>query len=323
MNPDARRLALRSLLMERRNALTPRDVGLPGLGSRRVPGLRREEVAELAGVSVKWYEQFEGAGGERRFSATFVQRIADALLLDERQRATLFRLALPEIDFAVEHYERSSRDGALQSLAQMRELVRRVSTVSSFESCVQACVEVLENIIAPTSVSVAALLRNDDTPRAFAVGTKAQLVRPSFANQCIAANYPSRFGLTIFNEERPAREDTNDGSFAFLQRTSDGKSFTVRVMSSTPDVACQLADNTPNHDDATVRDTTTNAEVYWDWNLELQSRASLAHGLFERGSYRGNVSALWTEPHAVSALEIEVLQTASAIVALAAGNGKL
>jgi transcriptional regulator with XRE-family HTH domain len=323
MNPDIRRLALRALLTERRNALTPHDVGLPALGFRRVPGLRREEVAELAGVSVKWYEQFEAGGGERRFSAAFVQRIADALLMDERERATLFRLALPEIDFAVDHYERSARDGALQSLATMRDLVRRLTTVPSFEEAVHACVDVVESIIAPTCVTVANLLGNGRAPRTVAVGAKAKLTRPTFARGCLAANYPSRFGLTTFNEERPAREDTNDGSFAYIQQTSTGKSFTVKLtpLPSAPYVALPREEITSHADrDNTICDIKMSADAYWDWNSHLRSRASLVHGLFERGVYRGNIAALWTEPHAVSAFEIEVLQTASAIVALAAGN---
>jgi transcriptional regulator with XRE-family HTH domain len=324
MNPDVRRLALRAFLTERRNALTPRDVGLPAFGVRRVPGLRRDEVAELAGVSRQWYEQFEAGGGERRYSAAFVQRIADALRMDERERATLFRLALPEIDFAVDHFERSSRDGALQSLRQMRELVRRLTAVSSFEDAVQASVDVVASLIAPTCVAVANLLGSDGTPRPFAVGPKAGLACPSFADQCLAANYPGRFGLTTFNEERPAREDTSDGSFAFTQRTSNGKSFTVNVTSSPSvrHVGSRPVDNTANHGDGEiiVRDTAISADVYWEWNSRLRSRATLAHGLFKHSIYQGTLSALWTEPHAVSAFEIEVLQTASAIVELAAGK---
>jgi transcriptional regulator with XRE-family HTH domain len=321
MNPEIRRLALRALLTKRRNALTPRDVGLRAHGFRRVPGLRREEVAELAGVSVKWYEQFEAGAGQRRFSAAFVQKIADALQMDERERATLFRLALPEIDFAVGQYERSARDGALQSLTKMRALVRRLSTVSSFESAVRACVDVVESIIAPTCVSVANLLRNGRAPRPVAVGAKAKLARPSFAAGCVAVNYPSRFGLTTFSEERPAREDTTDGSFAYIQQTSNGKSFTVKLtpLPLAPHVALPR-EEIPSHGggDITIRDITMSADAYWEWNSHLRSRASLVHGLFERGAYRGNIATLWTEPHAVSPFEIEVLQTVSAIVALVA-----
>ena len=54
-----RRGALRSFLLYQRSRLTPEDVGLPHLQRRRVPGLRRQEVAELIGVSEDWYRWFE------------------------------------------------------------------------------------------------------------------------------------------------------------------------------------------------------------------------------------------------------------------------
>lgn len=106
-----RHLELHGCLVAWRARIRPRDVGLSDFGRRRVPGLRREEVAELVGVSSRWYELFE-AGHCKRVSAEFVQRIADALLLNERERALLNRLALPEVQAAVEVYERSWRDGA-------------------------------------------------------------------------------------------------------------------------------------------------------------------------------------------------------------------
>ena len=56
---------------------------------RRVPGLRREEVAELVGVTPKWYTTFENSSSERHFSSAFVQRVADALRLDQNERAQL------------------------------------------------------------------------------------------------------------------------------------------------------------------------------------------------------------------------------------------
>ncbi len=57
----ARRRVLRAFLMSRRARLRPADVGLPETGRRRTPGLRREEVAQLAGLSTEWYTLFEMA----------------------------------------------------------------------------------------------------------------------------------------------------------------------------------------------------------------------------------------------------------------------
>jgi hypothetical protein len=56
---NRRRTELREFLRSRRARLTPSDVGLPEAGRRRTPGLRREEVAVLAGVGVSWYTWLE------------------------------------------------------------------------------------------------------------------------------------------------------------------------------------------------------------------------------------------------------------------------
>jgi len=62
-------------------------------------------VAELIGVSAKWYAAFETGKSGRRFSAEFVHRVAEALRLEGRDRVWLFRLALPEAAAVAEHFE--------------------------------------------------------------------------------------------------------------------------------------------------------------------------------------------------------------------------
>ncbi|MGW0162311.1 helix-turn-helix transcriptional regulator [Mycobacterium sp. NPDC003323] len=79
-------------LRSRRAALGPADVGLVSVGQRRVPGLRREEVALLAGVSVDYYVRLE-QGRERSPSVQVCESLAAALRLDDDARAHLFRLA--------------------------------------------------------------------------------------------------------------------------------------------------------------------------------------------------------------------------------------
>lgn len=85
---------LGEFLRARRDLLTPADAGLPDDGERRVPGLRREEVALLAGVSTDYYTRLE-QGRERRPSEQVLDAIARALRLAEPAVAHLFRLALP------------------------------------------------------------------------------------------------------------------------------------------------------------------------------------------------------------------------------------
>jgi transcriptional regulator with XRE-family HTH domain len=80
-------------LRTRRAGVRPADVGLPpGTGTRRTPGLRREELATLAGVSIDYYTRLE-RGKETRPSPAVVDALARALLLDEEEHEFLRALA--------------------------------------------------------------------------------------------------------------------------------------------------------------------------------------------------------------------------------------
>ncbi|MET9501978.1 helix-turn-helix transcriptional regulator [Streptomyces sp. NPDC006622] len=86
---------IREFLRTRRARITPEQAGLaPYGGARRVPGLRREEVAQLAGVSVDYYIRLE-RGRTRGVSETVLDAVARALRLDDTERAHLFDLTQP------------------------------------------------------------------------------------------------------------------------------------------------------------------------------------------------------------------------------------
>lgn len=86
------RSEVREFLMSRRAKVTPERAGLPSIGHRRVPGLRRSEVASLAGVSVEYYSKLErGAIGGA--SASVLEALARALMLNDTERGHLFDLA--------------------------------------------------------------------------------------------------------------------------------------------------------------------------------------------------------------------------------------
>ncbi|MGA6206861.1 helix-turn-helix transcriptional regulator [Nocardia testacea] len=89
---DRRLAELREFLRSRRERLTPAAAGLPDTGRRRTPGLRREEVAVLAGVGVSWYTWLE-QGRDIKVSDQVLDAVARALLLNEVERAHLYRLA--------------------------------------------------------------------------------------------------------------------------------------------------------------------------------------------------------------------------------------
>ena len=91
------RQQLGNFLRERRLRLTPQSVGLPGGTRRRTPGLRREEVAALAGISTDWYVRLE-QGRHSAPSATTIEALARVMRLSAIDRAHFKRLALKPND---------------------------------------------------------------------------------------------------------------------------------------------------------------------------------------------------------------------------------
>jgi transcriptional regulator with XRE-family HTH domain len=83
---------IREFVTSRRARITPEQAGLSAYGSRRVPGLRREEVAVLAGVSIQYYTRLE-RGDMNGVSESVLAALARALQLDDAERAHLFDLA--------------------------------------------------------------------------------------------------------------------------------------------------------------------------------------------------------------------------------------
>jgi transcriptional regulator with XRE-family HTH domain len=87
-----RRTELAAFLRSRRGRITPADVGMPAGFRRRTPGLRREEVAQLAGVGITWYTWLE-QGRPINVSVQVLEAIARTLRLDQAECEHLFRLA--------------------------------------------------------------------------------------------------------------------------------------------------------------------------------------------------------------------------------------
>ena len=115
-------------LRARREQLQPADVGLPDSGRRRTPGLRREEVATLAGVSIDYLVRLE-QGRDTRPSASVIAALADALRLDDDGRRQLSMLALVD--------QKSVLCPAAGSLARVvvptvRALLERLGTTPAF-----------------------------------------------------------------------------------------------------------------------------------------------------------------------------------------------
>src|SRR5205809_8038594 len=96
MDERERRQALAAFLRTRRARLQPADVGLPARSRRRTPGLRREEVAELANISVSWYTLLE-QGHDVHPSSQVLESLAQALKLSPSEVQHLYVLARQEL----------------------------------------------------------------------------------------------------------------------------------------------------------------------------------------------------------------------------------
>lgn len=125
--PPGTRGEIRDFLASRRAKITPAQAGLPTGTRRRVPGLRREEVAVLAGVSTEWYTRLE-KGHIGGVSEDVLDAVARVLRLDHDERTYLFDLA------------RSSRQGSrtpprrrdVEVPPQVRWLLDSMTTSSAF-----------------------------------------------------------------------------------------------------------------------------------------------------------------------------------------------
>ena len=94
MSDDGRANPLGSYLRARRALVTPEQAGIPAGEKRRVPGLRREEVAMLAGISADYYLRLE-RGRDKNPSPQVLQSLARVLCLDEPEQEYLLGLAAP------------------------------------------------------------------------------------------------------------------------------------------------------------------------------------------------------------------------------------
>jgi transcriptional regulator with XRE-family HTH domain len=117
---EERRSELTDFLRNRRGQLTPQDVGLPANGRRRTPGLRREEIAQLAGVGLSWYTWLE-QGRDIKPSAEVLDALARVLRLDVAERAHLFHLARVELPLP------SSGGYPSEPPAELAEIVEHMS----------------------------------------------------------------------------------------------------------------------------------------------------------------------------------------------------
>lgn len=127
MTEAQRKATLRTLLRGARDRLKPSDVGIETVGRRGCPGLRRDEVAELAEISETWYTRFEC--GQGRLSTQALNRVANVLRLAGSDLKTFFALARPELGRLMVD-DRTVVD-VVEQLSVINEVIRKLSAASS------------------------------------------------------------------------------------------------------------------------------------------------------------------------------------------------
>ena len=172
------RTEVREFLVSRRAKLTPEAAGLPAGGNRRVPGLRRSEVAALAGVSVEYYAKLE-RGQVAGASASVLEAIAAALGLDDTERAHLFDLA-------------RAADGVPASGRPRRRAVRPVTARPSLQWALEASTEAVAFVrdARQDLLAVNALGRAFYAPLIGAGGRTPNLARFQFLDPASRDFYP-------------------------------------------------------------------------------------------------------------------------------------
>jgi transcriptional regulator with XRE-family HTH domain len=121
---------LSEFLTSRRAKVTPEQAGLRSYGRRQVPGLRREEVASLAGVSVDYYKRLE-RGNASGVSDGVLEVLADALLLDDAERAHLFDLVRAAAPVASRRPRRASAQKVRPVVQRIVDSIGAPATVSN------------------------------------------------------------------------------------------------------------------------------------------------------------------------------------------------
>ena len=121
---------LAQFLASRRAKVTPEQAGLPTYGRRQVPGLRREEVASLAGVSVDYYKRLE-RGNATGASESVLDALADALQLDDAERAHLFDLARTASTVTPPRRRRAAKSVVRPAVLQLLNSIDQPATLST------------------------------------------------------------------------------------------------------------------------------------------------------------------------------------------------
>ena len=145
------RQALRRFLMDCRARLRPEDVGLTSIGRRRVPGLRREELAQLADISPAWYTLLETAR-DISVSPRLLDRLALALRLSKEEKVHLFSLAIDQLPTVPLATAEAAGEGDCD-LSELHAFARRLLRASGVREVGEIERELLYDLVRPAPIA--------------------------------------------------------------------------------------------------------------------------------------------------------------------------
>jgi len=308
-----RRSKLRTFLVQSRARRRPSDVGLPAGMRRRVPGLRREEVAELAGVSSEWYRAFE-RGRAMRVSQQFVASLAQALALDPRAAMQLHILSCPELYEAVTaarlpshavsalgptqlaiaqaRYQRSRRDGAASTLPTLRRFLRQVASAANFEEAAGLAADTAQAVLRPSCITSLSLNRVGAGLWAYAAGPRSE-------------RWSGLHNEVAYEAHCTALSDGGVGSSEYLLSAQE------LAKEPTTTNCFMRSEHRPSS-----YEYICSGERWREFNATLQARSCILVPMFEGAAFRGILATAWLEPRKLRQIEIDAAQTIAAITAL-------
>jgi len=284
---EQRRKDLKAFLVVRRRRLEAEVVGYRGRPRVR-EGLSQGEIAELAGVSLNWYELFESGRGDRRVSVDFVQRIAIALRLDFDERLELFRLALPEAQALDEMRERTEKT-ALSVLRAIPGMLRRVIVVSSLDDMVTIAADSMHAALKPDYATIATI-QTDGTLMGFAIGPRVQTICNSVHRMFWDLHADLADGDVGIVESEPRPE--------VLPRSEHN----VQIVA--------VADEHRS----VLKSLKWTTDQYSEEENEWAACSSLAVAIREGDALRALLGGFWSTPRKFSRIELETARVIAAIV---------
>ena len=270
-------------------AIATDDVGFHGRPRVR-EGASQAEVAELAAVSLNWYELFESGRGDRRVSVDFIQRIAKALRLEFDDRIELYRLALPEAQ-VLDDLQQRTENAASSVLRAIPELLERVINASHLDDILTVAADSVNAALYPDYATIVTIV-NEGSLLGFATGPQAEKV-----------------GNSVHRMFWDLHRDLPKEHLAIMGSISDNDEF-LNVEHSVQVIA--------------VAGENRNVFKSWRWtpqqlakpDLEWPAGSSLALPIHKGDVLRALLGALWTAPRKFSRIELETVRAIAAIVDL-------